>query len=106
MLQCTPAAAATLEQVREQNAIPTDVGIRLFPARSPEGEVTLGIDFTEPAADDQVTEQHGTTLIVAAEISEQLADFTLDVVPDPSTDGAAPPQLVLRPSDESPTEEA
>lgn len=101
MLQCTPAAAATLEEVRQQNAIPGDFGIRLFAARSPEGDVGLGVDFAEqPAEGDEVTEQHGTKLIVAPEISEQLSSLILDVVPDPSANGDAPPQLVLRPSSE------
>lgn len=97
MLQCTPAAAATLEEVRRQNQIPEGHGVRLFPAPTPEGEVGLGVDFTaEPQADDAVTEQHGTTLIVAADINEQLDGLTLDVVPDPSADGNGAPQLVLR----------
>lgn len=97
MLQCTPAAAATLRELREQNDIPGN-GVRLFPVEAPSGDVGLGIDFTDqPAADDEVTEQHGTTLMVASEISDQLADLTLDIVPNPSMNGQAPPQLVLRP---------
>ena len=100
MLECTPAAAATLEEVRKQNDLPDDVGVRLFPAQNPDGEVGLGIDFAPPAAGDEVTEQHGTTLIVAPEINDQLSELTLDVVPDPSSDGDGAPQLVLRPSAE------
>jgi Fe-S cluster assembly iron-binding protein IscA len=97
MLQCTPAAAATLEAVRQHNDIPEGHGVRLFPAPAPEGEVGLGVDFAAaPEADDVVTEQHGTTLMVAADISEQLDGLLLDVVPDPTADGAGAPQLVLR----------
>lgn len=102
MLECTPTAAATLQQVREQNSIPDTFGIRLFPAQSPEGEVGLGISFIEqPVEGDQVTEQHGTTLSVAPEVSDQLSDLTLDVMPDPSSDGQEAPKLVLRPSVET-----
>lgn len=97
MLQCTPTAAATLEEVRAANDIPDDFGVRIFAAQTPEGEVGLGIDFrAEPAAGDAVTEQHGTTIMVAPELAEQLSDVTLDVVPDPSADGHGSPQLVLR----------
>lgn len=101
MLRCTPTAAATLRKVREDNAIPHSYGVRLFAATTPDGDVGLGVDFAaEPAAGDQVTEQHGTTLMVAPELSEQLTNQTLDVVPDPSMDGHGPPQLVLRPTDD------
>ena len=97
MLQCTPAAAATLEAVRQQNDIPDGHGVRFFPAPAPEGEVGLGIDFApEPQADDVVTEQHGTTLMVDRQINDQLDGLTLDVVPDPTQDGNGAPQLVLR----------
>ena len=97
MLQCTPAAAATLEEVRRQNEIPEGYGVRLFPAPTPQGEVALGVDFTaEPQDGDAVTQQHGTTLMVAGDISEQLDGLTLDVVPDPTQDGDGAPQLVLR----------
>ena len=101
MLQCTPAAVAALQGVREQNSIPETYGVRLFAARSEEGGVGLGIGFTEqPAAGDEVTEQHGTTVIVASEVSQELSDLTRDVVPDPSDNGQEGPQLVLKPSSE------
>jgi Fe-S cluster assembly iron-binding protein IscA len=97
MLQCTPAAVTTLQAVRQHNDIPEDHGVRLFPAPAPEGEYGLGIDFAaEPQADDVVSEQHGTTIMVDAGISEQLDGLTLDAVPDPTQDGSGAPQLVLR----------
>lgn len=100
MLQCTPTAAATLDEVRRSNELPDDVGVRLAASRSPEGEVGLSISFTDtPIEGDQVTHQHGTTLIVASEVSDELDGMTLDVVPDAEADGDAAPQLVLRPSD-------
>lgn len=100
MLQCTRSAAATLQELRQRNAIPGN-GVRLFPVQAPDGDVGLGIDFTDqPSAGDEVTQQHGTTVIVAPEVSEQLANLTLDVMPDPSSNGERPPQLVLRPRDE------
>jgi iron-sulfur cluster assembly protein len=101
MLQCTPAAAATLDQVREEQGLPDTVGLRVYPAQSPDGQATLGLGFTEePQAGDQVGEQHGTRLFVAPEIADQLSDMALDVEPDPTLDGGASPQLVLRPTAE------
>jgi len=98
MLQCTRAAADTLEQVRTQQGLPETFGIRLFPSEVTDGSVGLGLEFAEaPTEGDQVTEQHGTRVIVAPEIAEDLADLTLDVVPDPSANGMGAPQLVLRP---------
>jgi Fe-S cluster assembly iron-binding protein IscA len=99
MLECTATAAAALEDVRKQNGFPDDFGVRIHPAQTPDGEVGLGIDFAQPADGDQVTEQHGTTLIVDPEISDQLSELTLDLVPDPASNGNASPQLVLRPTE-------
>jgi len=101
MLQCTPQAAAALDEVRRRNDVPDGFGVRLFAARSSQGDVGLGIDFAEvPAEGDEVAQQHGTTIMVAPEISDQLAELTLDVAPDPLADGHEAPQLVLRPTDE------
>ena len=97
MLQCTPAAAAVLDEARRRNSLPDTFGVRVFAAQSPQGEVGLGIDFVEePAANDQVTHQHGTKLMVAPEVSAELEELTLDVRSDPSADGQAPAELVLR----------
>lgn len=101
MLQCTPTAAATLDAVRKRNDLPDEYGVRIAAAPSPEGGVGLAISFTEvPADGDQVTQQHGTTLIVAPEVSDQLAEMTLDVIPDPTANGQSSPQLVLRPTNQ------
>ncbi len=97
MLQCTPTAAATLDEVRKRNDLPEEYGIRVAAAPSPEGDISLSISFTDVVAEgDQVSEQHGTTLIVAPEVSDQLAEMTLDVMPDPASNGQSAPQLVLR----------
>jgi len=97
MLHCTPAATAVLEAVRRQNDIPEGHGIRLFPAPAPGGEVALGIDFAaDPEPGDDVSDQHGTTVMVAGDIAPQLDGLLLDAVPDPSADGSGVPQLVLR----------
>lgn len=102
MLQCTPTAAATLDEVRRRNDLPEEYGVRVAAAPGPDGGVALSISFAEgPAEGDQVAEQHGTTLIVAPEIAEQVSEMTLDVVPDPSANGQSAPQLVLRPSEPS-----
>jgi Fe-S cluster assembly iron-binding protein IscA len=100
MLRCTASAAAVLQELRERNSIPGN-GVRLFAVRSSGGDIRLGMNFTDqPSAGDEVTQQHGTTVIVAPEIAQQVAKLTLDVVPDPSSNGERSPQLVLRPSDE------
>lgn len=100
MLQCTPTAAATLDEVRRRNDLPDSYGIRVATTRSSEGDIALSISFTDaPFEGDQVTQQHGATLMVAPEISDQLDDMVLDVVPDPSANGDSSPQLVLRPSE-------
>lgn len=97
MIQCTRAAAATLDQARAEQGIPPEFGVRLFAAKSPRGEVGLGLEFRpEPAEGDEVAEQFGTRIMVAPEVAEQLAELTLDVVPDPSSNGDRTPQLVLR----------
>jgi Fe-S cluster assembly iron-binding protein IscA len=99
MIHCTPAAAAALDQVRELQGVPSSFGVRLFAARSPQGDVALGLEFAPgPVAGDEVAEEHGTQLIVAAEVADQLAGVTLDVAPSPATNGSSPAQLILRPA--------
>ncbi|MDZ7677674.1 MAG: hypothetical protein U5K29_03880 [Acidimicrobiales bacterium] len=102
MLQCTQAAAATLDQVREEQGLPENYGLRVFPAESEQGQVTLGLGFAEaPGEGDQVAETHGTKLFVAPEIAEELSEMALDIQPDPTQDGNAEPQLVLRRAEEA-----
>lgn len=96
MLQCTPAAARSLDEARSQRGLPDSCGPRLFPVETPEGAVGLGVELTEPVEGDQVVDQHGTRLILAPEIVDQLAEMTLDVEPDPTSNGDVPAQLVLR----------
>ena len=72
MIHCTRAAAASLDRVREQQGIPSEFGVRLFAARSPQGEVGLGLEFApDPVEGDEVVEQHGTRFMVAPEVADQ-----------------------------------
>ena len=97
MIQCTRAAAATLDQVREQQGVPSNFGVRLFAAPAPQGQVALGLEFAPgPVEGDEVVEQFGTRLMVAPEVVDQLGDVTLDVVHDPSPNGNGTAQLVIR----------
>lgn len=97
MIHCTRAAATSLDQARAQQGVPSDFGVRLFAARSPQGEAGLGLAFVlEPVEGDQIVEQYGTRLMVASEVVDQLADVTLDAEPDPSDNGNGPAQLVIR----------
>jgi Fe-S cluster assembly iron-binding protein IscA len=96
MLQLTRAAAVTLDQVRQQQGLPDSFGVRIFPAETPAGDVTLGVVFTDaPSEGDEVTQQHGTQVILASEVATHLDGMTVDAVPDPSSDGAGAPRLVL-----------
>jgi len=70
MLQCSPAAARSLAEIRTQQGLPDTFGARLLPVQDSDGQVRLGVE---------------------------LAEMTLDVVPDPTADGDAPAQAVLRP---------
>ena len=102
MLQCTKAAASTIRQLRERQGIPETYGLRVFPARTPSGEVSLALDFAEAPDDgDQVNERHGQKLFVAPEVAEELSDLALDAVADPTSDGAERVRLTLVRSPES-----
>jgi Fe-S cluster assembly iron-binding protein IscA len=99
MLQCTPAAAATLDQVRMEQGLPETVGLRVFAAHDPDGQPTLGLGFTDgPFDGDQVGEQHGTRLFVAADIAEDLSGMSIDVEDVPGLDGSPVTHIVLRPA--------
>ena len=97
MIHCTRAAAANLDQVREQQGILSDFGVRLFAARCPQGEVGSGLELAPaPVKGGVVVEQFRTRLMVAPEVADQLGDVTLDVVHDPSPNGNGTAQLVIR----------
>lgn len=99
MLQCTQAAATTIRQLRELQGIPETFGLRVFPAQAPTGEVSLALGFAEsPEKGDEVNENHGERLFVAAEVAPDLADLALDAVGDPAGNGAAPVRLTLVPA--------
>ena len=97
MVHCTRAAASSLARFRDENGIPATFGVRLFAAQAADGRTALGLEFAdEPVEGDQVTEEHGTRVIVAPELADQLRDVTIDVTSDPSSNGDEPAQLVLR----------
>jgi hypothetical protein len=45
---------------------------------------------------DDVSEQFGSLVFVAADLAQPFVDAELDVLPDPASNGAASPRLVLR----------
>ena len=97
MLQCTQTAARSLQELRRSQGIPDTYGVRVFAAKTPEGEAALAIGFADrPDEGDQVAEQHGTRVFVAQEIAEELDHVELDMSPDVSGNGDQPSQLVLR----------
>jgi Fe-S cluster assembly iron-binding protein IscA len=96
MLQLTHAAASHIAEERRQKGLPDSFGVRVSAHSNDHGEVGLALAFAEfPADGDDVTEQDGTRMFVAPEVSDALANAALTVTDTP--DGTA---LVLteRPS--------
>lgn len=97
VLQCTPTAAMTLRQLGMKQGFPEHYGVRLFPSETEAGEQAVAIAFAaRPAEGDQVDEQHGTRIFVAADVAGSLAHVELDVVPSAAGNGNSSPRLVLR----------
>lgn len=94
MLQITHAAAELLNEIRRDQEVPKDHGLRVFAETANDDEVSIGLGFTDaPAAGDQVTEQEGLKLFVAPEVATPLTDTAIDVTP--ADNGAT--RLVFRP---------
>jgi Fe-S cluster assembly iron-binding protein IscA len=98
VLQITHAAAELLNEIRREQEVPDDHGLRVFAETSDADEVSIGLGFTEmPAAGDQITEQDGLKVFVAPEVAAPLTDAAIDVTP--ATNGAT--RLVFRPQAEA-----
>lgn len=98
MLQVTTAAIAALEEARTAQEVPEDHGVRVSAQPDPNdpANTVLALGFTgAPAEGDQVTEQAGTAVYVAAEVAEPLAGTVLDIEHTP--EGA---QLTLKAQDD------
>ncbi len=82
MLNVTPRAATLLEAARTESGVPKSHGVRFF-AQAKEGqEPTLAIGFaSEPGPSDTVSEHGDLKTFVAPEVTEALADVTLDARP-------------------------
>lgn len=92
MLRLSENAAAVLENVRAAEGVPESYGVRLSGGQEPDGSIMISLAFIEsPEEADQVTEQSGTDVYVAAEVAEPLSTAVMDV-----QDGDAGPQLVFR----------
>jgi hypothetical protein len=59
-----------------------------------------------PAPTDEVGEQYGTKLCLAAEVAESLSDVALDISMNVAGNGASPARLVLRPQSPATSREA
>jgi iron-sulfur cluster assembly protein len=98
VLQITHAAAELLAEVRREQDVPDDHGLRVFAETTNADEVSIGLGFTDtPAEGDEVTEQEGMKVFVAREVAAPLTDAAIDVTP--ATNGAT--RLVFRPQSES-----
>lgn len=84
MFHVSRAAAIQLANARTDKGLPDTTGVRVFGEPRPGGALALGLAFTEvPAEDDQVFVEGPTRVFVASEVSEPLADVTLDVEETP-----------------------
>lgn len=96
MLEITRGAAALLTELRQDQDVPEDYGLRVFPETDQPGEVTIGLGFTDqPAPGDEVAEQEGMKVFVAQELAAPLDDAAIDV-----TRANGTPQLIFRPKGE------
>jgi Fe-S cluster assembly iron-binding protein IscA len=93
MLEITNRASEYLEEARSMHGIPPTYGVRVFTEPSPNGEQNgIQVRFTEkPAMGDEVVETHGTSLYVAPEVTDALADLVMDTAP-----GEDGPSLVFK----------
>src|SRR5437660_11430042 len=83
MLQLTHAAAVEVAEARQAQGVPDTFGLRVYGEQRP-GGLALGLTFVEvPAEDDQVTEQEGTKVFLAAEVAGPLSSAALDVEQTP-----------------------
>lgn len=94
MLTMTSNAAAVLDEIRQQQQVPEEYGLRVYPTESPQGvQVQLGFS-PEPTTGDEVSESEGKKLFVAPELAEPLSESVIDAEKTP--EGT---RLVLRSSD-------
>lgn len=95
MLKLTQSAADALQQARDEQDVPDDYGVRVSAQAGPDGQTGLAVGFAEaPAETDEVTEQAGTELYVAEELTGPLSESLIDM-----QDTERGPQLVVRPQD-------
>ena len=98
MVRLTLAAVTSIERIRAEEGVPDSYGIRVYlEDDEDDADPALGVAFApEPSAGDDVTEQFGSRVFVAADLAQPFADAELDILPDPASNGAASPRLVLR----------
>lgn len=95
MLSMTSNAAQLVGTMRNQQGVPDDYGIRVFPQPSDQG-VQVRLAFAaQPAEDDQIAETEGQRLFVAPELAEPLTDTVID-----AAETSQGPGLVLRERDQ------
>ncbi len=97
MLQMTQAAATLLNEIRSTSEIPAQAGVRVYPEKLGESEVSIGVGFVDdPMPGDQVSEQEGIRLFVAPEIAGPLDATKIDVT---RSDGET--QLIFCPQEDA-----
>lgn len=79
MLTITSNAAEVVSNVRQEQGVPDDFGIRVYPAQSAEGASVQLAFAKEPAAGDAVGDSEGVRIFVAPELTEPLSGSVIDV---------------------------
>ena len=91
MLSMTSSAASVVGTIRDQQQIPEEFVLRVFPNETTEG-VGIQMGFAPgPAEGDQVVEAEGTQLCVDPDLAGPLADTVIDA--EQTEEGS---RLVLR----------
>lgn len=97
MIQLTDPAASVLQEARDDQDLPDDYGVRISAQPDDEGELRVGLAFSEgPEDDDEIIEGGDLELYVSPEVAEALSESVLAVG---EVDGSE--QLVIRPQESS-----
>ncbi|MGH7855923.1 MAG: hypothetical protein ACREQY_01235 [Candidatus Binatia bacterium] len=87
MLTMTHDAASIVDSAREEQGVPEDYGLRIYPQLTSDG-VTIGLSFaSQPTEGDQVAVSEGQRIFVASELVDQLSDAVIDAHPTPDGTG-------------------
>lgn len=94
MLRITQQAAELLSDVRIGAGAPPEYGVRFFAEISNDAGTQIGLSFVPtPVEGDQVSNQEGMPVYVAAEVAEPLSEAVIDARAENGT-----PELTIDPA--------